>query len=138
VIRTSYFANRALHGDPRCVAISLGVPRGWHGRWLRCLAPTSQLLKSYRVGSITWEEYARSYHWGIVLGRQLRAEEVVALLGPDAIMLCWERPSQPCHRRLLAHWLESELGILVPEWEAPLVEVLTLPGMASTGEETTP
>ena len=33
----------------------------------------------------------------------------------DAILLCWERPGEDCHRRLVAEWIESSLGVKVPE-----------------------
>ena len=52
-------------------------------------------------------EYARRYN-----------EEVLSkldALGKDAILLCGEMPGTFCHRRLVARWLEEELGISVPE-----------------------
>ena len=33
----------------------------------------------------------------------------------DPILLCWERPGEFCHRRLVAEWIESETGLFVPE-----------------------
>jgi hypothetical protein len=50
--------------------------------------------------------------------RQLDPRRVVAdlLAGQaDAILLCWEEPGRYCHRRIAAVWLETELGIQVPE-----------------------
>jgi uncharacterized protein (DUF488 family) len=43
-------------------------------------------------------------------------------LGPDAIMLCWERPGEFCHRRLVAEWLSKHLGQSVPEFDKRLFE----------------
>jgi hypothetical protein len=43
---------------------------------------------------------------------------VVEDLGEDAIMLCWEAPGEYCHRRQAVGWLETELGIVVPERSA--------------------
>jgi hypothetical protein len=43
------------------------------------------------------------------------------LAGPDIepVQLCWERPPfndrNWCHRRLVAAWLEQEIGTAIPE-----------------------
>jgi hypothetical protein len=49
--------------------------------------------------------------------------DLVALAGPDALLLCHERPGLPCHRLMVARWLEAELGIEVPELDAPITTV---------------
>jgi len=36
----------------------------------------------------------------------------------DAVLLCWEQPGLPCHRRDVAAWFEERLGAVVPEWQA--------------------
>ena len=117
-MQTSNFATWRGHwDDPRLVAISLGVPRGWHGRWLRRLAPSGLLLNDWHEHRITWGQYVMRYR--VETLARLNAAEVAAELGPDAILLCWEpdAPHLECHRRLVAHWFQGELGILVPEWE---------------------
>jgi hypothetical protein len=60
VIQTSYFRKPGLPAD-RCVAISLTVPRGYHGRRYLDLAPSRKLLQSYQFRWILWEEYAFEY-----------------------------------------------------------------------------
>jgi hypothetical protein len=42
-------------------------------------------------------------------------------------MLCWEAPGEFCHRRLVAEWLEGELGIQVPEWKLEQPDVPVIP-----------
>jgi uncharacterized protein (DUF488 family) len=64
-------------------------------------------------GSIDEEEYTRSF-WAEVLSK-LDHARVYADLGEDAVLLCWERPSAFCHRRLVAEWFEDKLGVSVPE-----------------------
>jgi uncharacterized protein (DUF488 family) len=54
-----------------------------------------------------------------LLGRQ-DPNRVIAELtdmadGAVPVILCWENPGEFCHRNLVADWLKSELGILVPE-----------------------
>ncbi|MBI3127588.1 MAG: hypothetical protein HYZ11_08300 [Candidatus Tectomicrobia bacterium] len=52
-------------------------------------------------------------------------DELCALAQPhEPILLCWERPpivwpSHWCHRRDVAEWLESGLGVEIPEIAAP-------------------
>ena len=36
-------------------------------------------------------------------------------LGKDVVLLCHEKAGEFCHRRLVADWLNRELGIEVPE-----------------------
>ena len=67
------------------------------------LAPTKELLKSYRSKEITWEEFEKSYK------NQIKVSK--AILGlkkddfEDACLLCSENTAEKCHRRLLAEEL---------------------------------
>ncbi|MBM4289839.1 MAG: hypothetical protein FJ135_17150 [Deltaproteobacteria bacterium] len=93
--------------DPRLVSIALWAP-GWYKgrRRYPALAPRRSMVKldeaSYRV------EFQK------ILDR-LDPRKVLEDLGEDAVLLCWEPPGKFCHRRLVAEWLESHLGIEVPE-----------------------
>jgi hypothetical protein len=89
------------------VAICRGKPKWYRGRSYDVLAPTWQMLK------MPLEEY--NVHYDRLLAG-LDPRKVVADLGDDAIMLCHEKPNVCCHRRRVAEWLETELGIVVPEW----------------------
>ncbi|MDD9878334.1 MAG: DUF488 family protein [Magnetovibrio sp.] len=47
-------------------------------------------------------------------------DELHALAGgEEPILLCWERPGQFCHRRLVAGWFERGLGETVAEFQPP-------------------
>ena len=48
-------------------------------------------------------------------------QDLVALGGPNALLLCHEKPDVPCHRLTVARWLEAALGIYVSELDAPMV-----------------
>ena len=67
------------------------------------LAPTKELLKSYRSKEITWEEFEKSY--------KNQIKDTKAILGlnkddfEDACLLCSENTAEKCHRRLLAEEL---------------------------------
>jgi hypothetical protein len=47
---------------------------------------------------------------------QLDPGRVYADLGENAVLLCHEAAGKFCHRRLVAAWLEDNLGIVVPEY----------------------
>jgi hypothetical protein len=47
---------------------------------------------------------------------QLDPAEVYATLGENAVLLCWEKPNEWCHRRLVAEWFEAALQIEIPEY----------------------
>ena len=67
------------------------------------LAPTKELLKSYRSKDITWKEFEEKY--------KKQIKETKAILGlnksdfEDACLLCSEETAEKCHRRLLAEEL---------------------------------
>jgi len=101
---TGYYAK---HGSkPNAVAISVGVPVWFGGREYPALAPEREWL------DLPPAEYTPLYEGRLAA---LDAAQVVEDLGDGAIMLCWERPHQFCHRRLVADWIETETGIIVPE-----------------------
>jgi hypothetical protein len=56
--------------------------------------------------------------------------DLVALAGSSALLLCHEKPEIPCHRLIVSRWLETTLGIEVPEFRAP---VTTAARMRSRG-----
>jgi hypothetical protein len=93
--------------EPNAVAISRGIPRGWRGRRYIDLAPRWEMLK------MSPEDYLREYEK--ILARLDPAKVAAHLDG--SILLCFEQPGVRCHRRYVAAFLESSLGIIVPEWE---------------------
>jgi hypothetical protein len=61
-------------------------------------------------------EYTRIYNAQLAeLSAQKVYNDLIALAGPDAVLLCFEDPGKFCHRRLVAKWLEDNLEIEVPE-----------------------
>ena len=45
----------------------------------------------------------------------LNPRKVFDEIGENSILLCYEKSGKFCHRRLVADWIEKELGIEVPE-----------------------
>lgn len=78
---------------------------------IESLAPTKDLLKQYRSKEISWGIFEELYL------KQIRTSEVLNSLKPSdfdkACLLCSERSSEKCHRRLLADEMQKLWGIQV-------------------------
>jgi len=113
-----YFSNRIRAPGLNLVAVSNTYPR--HLPWLkearqyRKLCPGWSLVKDYKKHQISWQNYIEIYQEDIL--NHLDPEKVYKDLGEDAILLCWEKPYNPCcHRRLIADWLNQHLNIKINE-----------------------
>ena len=73
------------------------------------LAPTKEILDSYKHGEIEWVEFERKYQELLV---ERRVAEVLdkALFSSRAVMLCSESTADQCHRRLVAEYLSEHWG----------------------------
>jgi hypothetical protein len=105
LITTSNFKLCGRH--PSAVSIANGQRGYWHVPKYKPLVPPRALVQ-LRNPVIFAAEYAKQL-------ARLNPQKIVDELGPDAILLCWEAPGEYCHRRIVAHWLETELGLVVPE-----------------------
>jgi hypothetical protein len=117
-MKTSYyFSSRIRDQNLNLVAVSNTYPR--HLTWLknihqyRKLCPGWALVKDYKQHRISWQNYVEIYREDIL--EKLDAQKVFNDLGYDAVILCWERPGQLCHRRLIAEWFFDHLKIRVNE-----------------------
>ena len=116
---TSRYAEPAVAVfDGAKVRITVGHPRFRLGytidATIRELAPHGLVGKNVPT---EWElpYRARLDHLGVdhILGLL----EAIRSLSPSrkAVLLCFERIGEPCHRRTLAAWLEEHAGLVVPE-----------------------
>lgn len=115
-IYTSYYAKAGTH--PNAYAISCKVPTYIPNlKTFPALAPKWEFVLDQIKGTTTWEDYTARYMHLITTERKLNAQQIVDVLPDGAILLCYERSSEmhECHRRLVAKWIESETGIVVPE-----------------------
>ena len=106
---TSYF--RYAGSFSAAVSIARGNPKAFRGKSYKAVAPTWDMIRTMNEA-----EYREAYA-EILSGLSPRRvyDEIVALAGREAILLCWEKPGVFCHRRLLAEWLEEGLGIEIAE-----------------------
>jgi len=75
------------------------------------LAPTKELLKSYRSKEINWEEFETQYK------KQIEVSQAILGLNKnefeEACLLCSEETAEKCHRRLLAEKLAELWGLQI-------------------------
>ncbi|WP_420625656.1 DUF488 family protein [Candidatus Poriferisodalis sp.] len=74
----------------------------------RLLAPTPQMLKAYRAGELSWDDYEVQFI-DLIARRKLEDELSPELFAPRTALLCSEHTAERCHRRLIveylgAHW----------------------------------
>ncbi|HEX8064540.1 MAG TPA: DUF488 domain-containing protein [Allosphingosinicella sp.] len=76
-------------------------------RHLPALAPTKELLDTYRKSKGSWDDYAKKF-------LRLIEDRRIENLKPDqmdgACLLCSEDKPHHCHRRLVAEYLKSRWG----------------------------
>ncbi len=108
-IQTSNYARKG--SDPLSISISATVPKWYNGRRLDVLAPTWQMVED-----IIQDEYDLAYI-SLLLKRGLTGQQVLDMLPEECFLLCYESPTDHCHRRLLAEWIEHETGFHIPEWK---------------------
>lgn len=83
------------------------------------LAPSWEMINGIKYGGWTEADYTKAYLDLIIKERGLTPERVVDELADGSILLCYEKPSDFCHRHIAAEWIESGTGIVVREWQPP-------------------
>jgi uncharacterized protein (DUF488 family) len=69
------------------------------------LAPTEEMLTSYRKKRMSWSEYEAKFN-GLLRQRDIAASLDLSLF-EDACLLCSETKPEKCHRRLVADHLRQ-------------------------------
>ena len=118
-MHTSYFGNIKNLPQGKTIAISQGIPHWYHGQRNLHLAPSWAMIK------LPPEEY--NLQFAELLSKldpvaEFNAMEVA--VGGGAILLCWEKPGEYCHRRLVAEWFKETMGVEVPEYSKLQPELL--------------
>lgn len=117
-MQTSYFAKSGK--EPNAVCIALYPPRWFPDmRTFPLLAPNGSTLKKWKDSesgngpTFTWKEYVEEYQHTVL--SKLDPRETFDALGEEAILCCYEKSSEPCHRHIVAQWFSINLGIDIPE-----------------------
>lgn len=109
-MKTSYYAKSAK--NPNAVSIAVKAPDWYKGREYKKLAPKYWFLKKYKEDGDKLF-YQERYYEEVLL--KLDPQEVYNDLGPNAVLLCWEKSGEFCHRHLVAAWLRAKLGVEIDE-----------------------
>ena len=107
-MKTSYFDK--YEGED-AVNIAVGKPSWFKGPSYPDLFPEWSFLNKYKEDGDK-EAYIKAYHERIL--SKLDPQKVYNDL-KDSVILCYEKSGEFCHRRLVAEWLEKELGVIIPE-----------------------
>jgi uncharacterized protein (DUF488 family) len=75
------------------------------------LAPTRELLSSYRKGTIAWPDYEKRF-LSLMKERQIETTLGRAIFEVPTVLLCTEPTAEHCHRRLVLEYLRRAWGDL--------------------------
>jgi len=112
-IYTGYFARVKQYREAGLVTISIArFNKYYSGASLKLLAPTAEMI--HDAENLYIPKYknilSKLNPSGIV-------DEIKNLSdGKDCILLCYEKPTDFCHRKLVAKWLNDSLQIEVKEF----------------------
>lgn len=113
-MNTSYFSNYKNIEKP--VSISAKPPKWYKGATYGQLAPSIQLVREYNLGHVSIYQYEDIFNEQLYrLNPEAVYSQLVQRYGENATLICYEKPGDFCHRRLVALWLENKLGVKVPE-----------------------
>jgi hypothetical protein len=115
-IYTSYFAN---YKKEDAVSIAFSTPNWFKGEEYKKLAPPKKLLYDYKSGLVDEKKYREIYSKEVL--NELNPSEIAKELN-NKVILCYEKPEDFCHRRLVAEWLENNLDIKVNEFGVKKIE----------------
>ncbi len=116
-MKTSYFAQVDKINNP--LSISGKSPDWYLGPEYKLLAPKWSFFNDYKKGKINEDGYTQQYNELVLSELDARQvyDAIINQFGEDVVLLCYEKPGDFCHRRLVARWFEDELSVVVPEWK---------------------
>ena len=103
--------------DGRRILITRYYPRGvkktHFDEWARVLAPSRELLRRYKEGKISWDQFASVFLSQVRANPESReaVDSLVALAARQNVtLLCYERAGSLCHRYLVEEMVRSQMG----------------------------
>lgn len=121
-IFTGYFAKILEYEKENCFCISIAgkCPEWYSGVEYKKLAPKYSFFQKWKNGYINNEEYIKCFYENVLdnLNAKKVWEEIKHLTGNSkrVILLCYEKPTDFCHRHIVANWLHDELNKTVKEF----------------------
>ena len=119
-IYTSYFANlkNLEKEDIFPIGICCYPPKWFNGPNLGAIAPTPDILEKYKSSHAEYEKRYKAEVLSIFKDVSTLINKISYISGgKDVALCCYEKPSDFCHRHIVAKWLEEQAGIEVKEFE---------------------
>lgn len=125
-IYTSYFARiKKLPANIIPISIALFIPKSINLPSISDLYPTKEILQQWKNDNNS-KRYALKYKKDVL--NKLNPDDIVEKIrnivscynGDSAVLVCYEKSSDFCHRHLVAEWLTSN-GYTCREWSENLV-----------------
>ena len=107
MIYTASFLNfKDFKGE--AVSIANSCPKWFNSKQLKSLAPPWDIVKKFKDNKIEWDEFKEKYIKYLESNNITKDLEYIkekVKNNEDITLLCWERDTVCCHRRLLVEWL---------------------------------
>lgn len=119
-IYTSYFANlkNLEKEDILPIGICCYPPKWFNGPNLGAIAPTPDILEKCKSSHAEYEKRYKAEVLSIFKDVSTLINKISYISGgKDVALCCYEKPSDFCHRHIVAKWLEEQAGIEVKEFE---------------------
>lgn len=114
-ITTSYFGNIRNVKNP--LSIAGKAPKWYNGNEYKMLAPTYNILMDYKNKDINEHEYTIRFYYEVLYkynpGDLLKA--LINQFGNNVTLMCYEKPGEFCHRRLVANYINESLNLNISE-----------------------
>lgn len=75
--------------------------------WLKELGTEKDLIKKWKSGKVTWNEFKKEYKKGLAIRHDLLEDLACRSIEGDITLLCTDKDAAHCHRTLLAHEIEK-------------------------------
>lgn len=121
MIKTGYFAQHRKYKEAGYIMVGITrfPPKWFDGLNLIELSPSAETLTNYRHGRISWEQFEEDYLEYLKNNSELVLKTIENLkscnLG-DIVLCCFEKSGEPCHRNILAKFLNENYGFEILEF----------------------
>lgn len=120
MILTSHFNNYSSLNFNEMFPISIAgkSPYWYEGFEYKKLAPKFWFFRMYKDGELTKEDYTKFYYQEVLNDldvKTIRDELLWVANGKTPILLCYEHPTQFCHRHIVSYWLNSKYDNICKE-----------------------
>jgi len=114
MIYTSFYGNKNIPSSMTKVSISRYPPTSWKGAILKELAPSEQLFYNLRHKIITPSQFCDLFIQEINTPTFMSLLQALMDYPSDIVLLCYEKPTQFCHRQLISK-LAKQYNIIIKE-----------------------